>query len=354
MNGTKRNRTTRRPRKSLLLFMALLLTALGASALAVGNITASTASAEQADSGRSGPDTARNAADPGPDKAGELIVENRTSLGNGHVETVYSRKPDGSPKVIGVAVSEAAADSLPTTPRHDGNTCFDKNDDGKVDPNTECGGGHERVLWFPKLKGLPFKWMMFNWQSVGHGPEHVFDKPHFDVHYFMMDYEARNAIRTGLCGAIFVNCADNEKAAKPVPAPYHPEGFGLPGAAGRMGNHIVDLSAAPANGGPFTQAFVYGTYDSHITFWENVLSTDWLKSTKPKRSCLTLKWAPEVEISGSYPKKSCTSYRAKEKDYLMTFEDFAYRKAPAGAKAPNWTQPPASAGTPAAGSGHGH
>ncbi|MET9643280.1 hypothetical protein AB0K71_22375 [Streptomyces syringium] len=86
----------------------------------------------------------------------------------------------------------------------------------------------------------------------------------------------------------------------------------------------------------------------------NVLSTDWLKSTKPKRSCLTLKWAPEVEISGSYPKKSCTSYRAKEKDYLMTFEDFAYRKAPAGAKAPNWTQPPASAGTPAAGSGHGH
>ncbi|MFF5129507.1 hypothetical protein ACFY41_21540 [Streptomyces syringium] len=32
----------------------------------------------------------------------------------------------------------------------------------------------------------------------------------------------------------------------------------------------------------------------------------------------------------------------------------AVEKAPAGAKAPNWTQPPAAAGTPAAGSGHGH
>ncbi|UQA98115.1 beta-ketoacyl synthase N-terminal-like domain-containing protein [Streptomyces halobius] len=43
-------------------------------------------------------------------------VSDRTSLGKGHIETVSSRKSDGSPKMIGVRVTESAANSLPTAP----------------------------------------------------------------------------------------------------------------------------------------------------------------------------------------------------------------------------------------------
>jgi hypothetical protein len=266
----------------------------------------------------------------------EAILENRVSLGNGYVQTVYSHSASGAPTMIGVTVDEAAMQSLPANPVNDGNTCFDTDGDGSIDPATECKGGHERVLWFPKLKGLPFQWMMFNWQPLGHGPAHVFDKPHFDLHYFIQDYYSRNAIRTGPCGAVLMNCDDHKKAILPVPDPFNPPGFGMPGDAGRMGNHIADLNAPPVNGGPFTQAFVYGTYNAHISFWETVVSTGWLAATKPQRDCIDLKQASQVELSGYYPRKSCVSYREGSRDYLMTLEDFSYRSAPAGTPPPQW------------------
>ncbi|MBB4895864.1 hypothetical protein FHS39_004945 [Streptomyces olivoverticillatus] len=266
----------------------------------------------------------------------DVIVENRLSLGNGYVQSVYSRGAHGAPRTIGITVDEAAMKSLPTTPTHDGNTCFDTDGNGSIDPATECKGGHERVLWFPKLEGLPFQWMMFNWQPMGHGPTHVFDKPHFDLHFFIQDYSARNAIRTGPCGALLVNCDDHKKAILPVPDPFSPPGFGMPGDAGRMGNHLADLNAPPVNGGPFTQAFVYGTYNAHISFWETVFNKEWLAPTKPKRDCIDLRQAPQVEQSGYYPRKSCVSYRQGPRDYLMTLEDFVYRSAPAGTPAPQW------------------
>lgn len=286
--------------------------------------------------------------------ADRVIVENRLSLGNGYVQSVYSRDADGAPKMIGITVDEAAAQSLPTKPVSDGNTCYDVDGNGSVDPATECKSGHERVLWFPKLKGLPFQWMMFNWQPSGHGPAHVFDKPHFDLHFFIQDYYARNAIRTGPCGAVLVNCDDHKKAMLPVPEPFYPQGFGMPGDAGRMGNHIADLNAPPVNGGPFTQAFVYGTYNAHISFWETVFNTEWLTPTKPNRDCIALKQAPEVELSGYYPRKSCVSYRPGQHDYLMTLEDFVHRSAPAGTPPPDWGTAQQTAGTTQPKQGHDH
>lgn len=259
----------------------------------------------------------------------KIRVENQVSLGEGHLRTVYSVERDGTPRMIGLSISEAAMQSLPTTPTHDGNTCFDVNEDGVVDPATECKGGHERVLWFPKIDGLPFQWLMFNWQPHGHGPTHVFDEPHFDVHFFIQDYHERNAIRTGPCGGAVIHCDDNETALIPVPAPYNPKGFGLPGAAARMGNHLADLNAPPVNGGPFEDAFVYGTYGGHVTFWETVYNVNWLADEKPENRCIDIKWAPEVEQSGYYPAKTCVNYRHRHKDYLFSLEDFVWRSAPA-------------------------
>lgn len=263
----------------------------------------------------------------------KLIVHNQISIGKGFVRTVYRRAPDGTPRMIGVTISEAAMESLPDEPRHDGNTCFDVNEDGTTNRVTECASGHERVLWFPELRGLPFQWMMFNWQPAGHGPPGVFDKPHFDLHYFIQDYIERNFIRTGKCG-VLTNCTDFATAVKPVPPPYYPVGFGPPGVAARMGNHLADGNAPPLSGGAFTQAFAYGSYDAQISFWEPVVSTTWLREQKPKQDCLTIKWAPAVQLSGYYPHTTCARFREDEEDYLMSLEDFEYRQAPAaGAKA---------------------
>lgn len=263
----------------------------------------------------------------------DLTTFNKVSLGDGFVETQYEADAGNRPVVVAVRVTGSAMKSLPTAPTHDGQTCFDTGGDG-IDLETDCASGHERVLWLPDLEGLPFQWLMFNWQMKGHGPPHVFDEPHFDLHFFIQDFSARNQIRTGSCHLV-INCEDEATAKKPVPAPYAPEGFGMPGAAGRMGNHVIDPEAAPANGGPFTQAFAYGTWDGHISFWEPVVNVNWFNETKPTEACSPIPQTPEVELSGYYPTEMCSHYDA---DGGMTFKlrKFVQRTAPAGATPPSW------------------
>lgn len=254
------------------------------------------------------------------------LVENRVSFGDGYVQSVVHKNADGSLRAIGLQIDAAAMDTLPSVPTNDGQTCWDTNGDGVTDPERECNGGHERVLWFPKLANLPFKWIMFNYQARGHGPMHVFDKAHFDFHFYIQEFVDRNFIRLGPCG-VYTHCLDYEKAMKNIPAPYWPEGFeNQGGVSGRMGNHLADTSEAPFGGKPFTQAFVYGQYDGHLTYFESVVATDWAR-TAPSE-CKPIKAPPAMEQTGLYPRQYCTRYRADRKDWVFTLEDFELRTAP--------------------------
>ncbi|GMU06183.1 hypothetical protein [Corallococcus caeni] len=258
------------------------------------------------------------------------LMENRVSFGDGYVQSIVQKNPDGSVKAIGVTVDQAAMDTLPMLPNlptNDGQTCWDTNNDGVTDPEKECNGGHERVLWFPKMKDVPFQWIMFNWQGRGHGPIGAFDKGHFDLHFFMQDFVKRNFIRTGPCG-VYTDCNDYAKAIKDPPAPFYPTGFeNQKGVSARMGNHLADIAESPFNGEPFTQAFVYGAYDGHITYFETVVEGGFAKS-KPAEDCRVIKAPPAMEVSGLYPTRYCFRYREDRGDYLMTLEDFEYRTAP--------------------------
>ena len=255
------------------------------------------------------------------------IVENRTSLGDGYLESYVKTDNKGAVKELGVLISEEVLESLPTE-KNDGTTCWDKNEDGVLDRDNECGAGHVRVLYLPKLLGLPFKYVLFNWQPLGHGPVDIYDKGHFDMHVFIQDNLDRLAIRPGPCNAI-INCDDFERAQKPVPEEFFPVGMSYqPGGAAQayMGNHLGDFDHPEWHGEPLTHAITYGIYDGHITFLEPLVAVEWLK-TKPNE-CEPIKQAPEVEITGYYPLTFCTRYVANAHKYAMTLEDFVYRHSP--------------------------
>jgi hypothetical protein len=143
----------------------------------------------------------------------------------------------------------------------------------------------------------------------------------------MQDFVARNFIRTGPCG-VYTDCNDYAKAIKDPPAPFYPLGFeNQKGVSGRMGNHLADIAEPPFTAGStFTQAFVYGAYDGHLTYFETVVEGNFIKS-KPDE-CRPIKAPPAMEVSALYPTQYCTRYRADKGDYLMTFEDFEFRNAP--------------------------
>ena len=265
------------------------------------------------------------------------------SLGNGTVASYAEFDASGAPKVIGVAFSAASLDSLPTAPSG-GRHCFDANKNGKIDPATECATWHERVLPVPseasRRADIPFKWALLNWNPHGHMPPGVYDKPHFDVHFYIEPIENIFAIERGPCGPEFARCDQFALARKPLPANYMPPNFQDVGAvAPAMGNHLVDPTASEFRGEPFKRTWIYGVYEGRVIFYEEMVTRAYMLS-KPD-TCFPIVTPAAVGVAGYYPTKSCIRYVAGKDEYTVSMEDFVLRAA-----SPPEPPRPAPAGKP--------
>jgi len=253
------------------------------------------------------------------------------ALGNGTVTSYAEFEPSGAPKAIGVVISGSALDTLPAAPS-DGHHCFDANKDGAIELHTECAGWHERVLPLPseasRRSDIPFKWAMLNWNPHGHIPPGVYDKPHFDVHFYIEPIENVFALASGTCGPENVRCDQFERAKLPMPAAYmHPDFTNVDAVAPAMGNHLVDLSGPEFHAVPFTRAWIYGVYDGRVTFYEEMVALDFLKSQPEK--CFPIKTPKAVALTGYYPTRSCIRYAKDKTEHTVSLESFELRQASA-------------------------
>ncbi len=255
-----------------------------------------------------------------------------SALGNGTVASYAEFDPSGVPKAIGVVFAGGAFDNLPKE-RSGGRHCFDATKDGTIDPATECAGWHERVLPLPseasRRPDMPFKWALLNWNPDGHTPPGVYDKPHFDVHFYIQPIEDVFAIESGPCGPEHVRCDQFELAKLPVSGDYmHPDFKDVGAVAPAMGNHLVDPTAPEFHGVPFTHTWIYGVYEGRVTFYEEMLTLEYLK-TQPEK-CFPIKTAKAVALSGYYPTQSCIRYVKDKAEYTVSLEGFQLRQASPG------------------------
>ncbi|WP_051812540.1 hypothetical protein [Kitasatospora sp. MBT63] len=252
-------------------------------------------------------------------------------LGDGLVRT-YARLDHGRPLSVGILYSDRALDHLPTA-MTDGHHCFDVDGDGRTDPMTECAGSHERVLPLPaallRMPDMPLKWALVNWNPMGHPPAAVFDRPHFDNHFYLQPKAERDAIRPGPCRGL-TNCADYATATRPVPAEYLPadhQNKNITEVA--MGNHLPDLTSPEWHGAPFTKTFVYGSYDARITFLEPMVTLATLRDARtsdPATACSPVKQPKAWQQPGWYPRSYCVGYRPDRHAYSVSLEDFALHR----------------------------
>jgi hypothetical protein len=252
-----------------------------------------------------------------------------SAIGNGTVAGYAEFDASGAVNAIGVVFSAGALANLPGPPS-DGHHCFDSNKDGKSDLDTECAGWHEWVLPLPseasRQSDLPFKWALLNWNPHGHIPPGVYDKPHFDVHFYIEPIEKVFAIESGPCGPERVRCDQFAQARMPVPANYmHPDFRDVGAVAPAMGNHLVDPTAPEFNGAPFTRTWIYGVYEGRVTFYEEMVTVAYLSSQPDK--CFPIKKAAAVAISGRYPTLSCIRYRPTTSVVTVSLEGFEQRAA---------------------------
>jgi hypothetical protein len=255
---------------------------------------------------------------------GRPIYGDRISLGAGHIRTFQRHYRDGTPYAIGVRFPGSTLTKLPTAP-NDGLNCWDLNGDNQVDLHDECSGGHNRILFF-NTNNTPFKWISVDWEPHGHVPEDIYGARHFDFHFYMTDIVDRNKIAVGPCMPGTINCAQYQEAIRPVAPQYiHPDFFNTQLAFSRMGNHWADRTSPEFHGQAFTHTFILGSYDSKITFYEPMVSLDYLKS-KPSQ-CSPIKQPARFQSAGYYPTEYCIRYNSAIDMYTVALQKFVKRSA---------------------------
>lgn len=246
------------------------------------------------------------------------------SIGKGRYFSYVRTSGKGAIAAVGVKFNRATLEALPTDPVTDAKTCFDLNNDNDVDLHEECVGGHARTLYFPANQS-PFKSITINWEPHGHVPADVYDRPHFDFHFYMISDIERNKIIPGACPGL-VNCAVSAKAALPIPARYvHPDFFNTNLVYAHMGNHYADKTSPEFNGKKFTHTFILGSFDSRVTFYEPMVALDYLL-TEPNQ-CSPIKQPQAFAAAGWYPTQYCIRYDRFTRWYDVSLSGFQYRKA---------------------------
>jgi hypothetical protein len=179
------------------------------------------------------------------------------------------------------------------------------------------------LLDFPiQAARTPFQFMMIGWHPHGHPPAGIYDKPHFDFHFFIQDRQDALAIRPGSCAG--VDCTDYRGAVQAVPAQYVPSGYTNIGlVAPFMGNHLVDLTSPEWNGRPFTRTILVGAYHGGITFLEPMITLATL--TSEPNSCSDLRQPASYAKAAYYPLRLCTHYDETTKKYRVYLEKWVYR-----------------------------
>lgn len=248
-------------------------------------------------------------------------------FGEGTAASYAEVEASGAPWALGVVFTARALENLPAgSDRHH---CFDRNRDGTLDPAAECLPSFEHVLPLPDAVAgradVPFKWVLLNWNPVGHIPPGIYDVPHLDIHFYMERIERVFAIQSGPCGPELVRCDQFERGRRPVPAHYmHPDYKDVEAVVPAMGNHLVDLTGPEFQGQPFTRSFIFGVYDGAVTFYEEMVSRAYLLS-RPNR-CVPIKTPKAVGRRGFYPTVSCIRHDAATGEHAVSLEGFVLRE----------------------------
>jgi hypothetical protein len=206
-------------------------------------------------------------------------------VGNGSGRSWVTENQNGEPVIVGLTFSEEALENLP----HDVT---------------------EYVFPLPSGKGKSFyTHVVLDWNPEGHIPEHVYDLPHFDVHFYITSNENRMAIQENDMAEF-----SNVPSAKYIPESYMREEAGV----AQMGTHWVDLTSGEFNGHTFNKTFIWGSYDGRFTFWEPMVTRDYL-ITKPDE-VHQVRQPAAYQQDGYYPTQYKVSYSPDKKEYTVSMD----------------------------------
>jgi hypothetical protein len=237
-------------------------------------------------------------------RAQEIHYGPAVSFGDGTART-YVLVQDGHPLQVGFALSESALSGLPELADAPDEEAFVLVD-----------------LELPADNPTPFRLLALDWNPRGHVPPGVYDVPHFDFHFYMIDAETRDAIlpESPDAYAAFESRAKDGVAEGMLPANYvYPGEATVP----QMGAHWIDPASHEFHGQPFDSTFIYGTWDGHVIFWEPMITKAYIESRPQAR--IEIATPEHVATPGWYPSAYRVEFDEASKEYRIALVDFSQR-----------------------------
>lgn len=234
----------------------------------------------------------------------DVRVGARATFGEAEARTWVRLAADGTPDAVGVTFGADALDALLA--------------DHTPMPGDPMHGMFELPLDLPDVDGLPFDHVGLDWNPMGHEPPGLFDKPHVDVHFYLLTPAERDAISPA--DPAFEDKLARRPADRFIPAGYVP----TPGGVPRMGAHWIDTADPTyAPGGSFTEVLIYGFYDGAMAFVEPMITNDFVAARNEADEAIAQPAAfPEP---GFYPTRYTSSFDAEANEYSVVLEGFVRR-----------------------------
>jgi hypothetical protein len=163
-----------------------------------------------------------------------------------------------------------------------------------------------------------FNHIGINWQPQGHPPMAVYTQPHFDVHYYLVSMQERDAMTPA--NPQFGAGAARAPAAGEIPPGYVGDLFAIP----RMGTHWTDGNSHEFHGQAFTTTVVYGFYDGEMVFLEPMMTKAFLDALPDQTRELSV--PAKYPRSGRYPTSWRVHYDARAGEYRVELGGFVSRQ----------------------------
>ncbi|HEX8934163.1 MAG TPA: DUF5602 domain-containing protein [Pseudonocardiaceae bacterium] len=225
-------------------------------------------------------------------------------IGNGTVKTYTTLNNAGDPTEVGIRMSAASLDGLPQ--------------EDAVPP-------HMLILDFPsQASTTPFDHVMLNWNSHGHEPVELFGKPHFDMHFYMVDTAA--VMQIDPTKADFTTRAAHLPAQKYVPRDYvTPPGPLADNTVPEMGLHWVDSTGGLVPGKyDFKQTVINGSWDGTYIFIEPMMTREWMLTKQAVQE--QIKQPQAYQKSAYFPTTYSVHYDDQAKEYVVSLGGMAMRQ----------------------------
>lgn len=228
------------------------------------------------------------------DKSDDLagtFKSTQANFGNGKLYSWATRDNNGNPVAVGFTLTAGALDNLGTA------------DEEWTIPFPVSGAksGYDHVA--------------VGWNPHGHEPAGVYTVPHFDFHFYSITEAAQDAIPPYEQDSVKFN---NVPSAEYFPANY----FGIPGGVPQMGKHWIDVTSPEFHGQPFTETFIYGSFDGKVIFHESMVAKSYLDTLTSFTKAIPQ--PAKVKNSGYYPTKY--SIKKTNGEYVVSFTDFVYKQ----------------------------